>query len=36
MYGELKGVKMLCLTYFNGHIDQEYVADYCGMMMMIK
>ena len=29
MYGELKGVKMLCLTHFNGHIDQDYVAAYC-------
>ena len=29
MYGELKGVKMSCLTHFNGHIDQDYVAAYC-------
>ena len=29
MYGELKGVKILCLTHFNGHIDQDYVAAYC-------
>ena len=29
MYGELIGVTMLCLTHFNGHIDQDYVAAYC-------
>ena len=29
MYGELIEVKMLCLTHFNGHIDQDYVAAYC-------
>ena len=29
MYGELIGVTMLCLTHFNGHIDQDYVATYC-------
>ena len=29
MYGELIGVKKLCLTHFNGHIDQDYVAAYC-------
>ena len=29
MNGELIETKMLCLTHFNGHIDQDYVATYC-------